>query len=195
MPRFAVALGISAALALAGELAAQRAPARTGFWYSVALGAGWSRVSCHICQRDHRPGLSAHVRLGGGVSRDLLVGAELAGWRSADSVDQNRVVQTLVALSGAAYWYPSRRGPLYLKGGVGFLMHQAEDGTNVIRSTGLGPQLGMGYELRVGRSWFLAPYFNAAYGSLAGGVKFNGAEVSSQATITLVQLGVALTKQ
>lgn len=189
MPRLAALLGCAVALTLASELSAQRTPARAGFWYTVGLGTGWARVSCDICKADHRPGLSAHLRLGGGLSRSLLIGAEMAGWRARS----NEVDQTLAALSAAAYWYPSRRSPLYLKGGVGFLTHQAQDGTDVITSTGVGPQLGLGYELRVGRNVFLAPYFNAAYGSLAGGVKFNGAEILEQATVTLVQLGVALT--
>jgi len=189
MPRLAVVLGCAAALMLASELSAQRPPTRTGFWYAFGLGHGWARVSCDICKADHRPGLSAHVRLGGGVSRSMLVGAEMAGWRtSASGVDQ-----TLAALSAAAFWYPGRRSPLYLKGGVGLLTHRAEDGTDVITSTGLGPQLGIGYELRIARNLFLAPYFNVAYGSLAGGVKFNGAEILDQATVILAQLGVALT--
>ena len=49
------------------------------------------------------------------------------------------------------------------------------------------------YELRVGSNLFLAPFFNVAYGSVAGGVKFNGTRILDQATVTLVQIGVALT--
>jgi hypothetical protein len=189
MPRLASMLTCVAMLGLAPALAAQRPQSRTGFWYAFGIGDGWARVSCQICKGAHQTGLSAYLRLGGGVSRSLLIGAEMAGWRkSADGVDQ-----TLAGVSAAAYWYPSRRSPLYLKGGVGYLTHRIEDGTDVITSTGFGPQMGMGYERRIGRNLFLAPYFNIAYGSIAGGVKFNGADAQDQATVTLVQLGVALT--
>lgn len=189
MTRRSVVLGCAIALLLTHGLQAQRPQARSGFWYAFGLGLGWARVSCQICQADHRPGLSAYLRLGGGVRSNVLIGAELAAWNR----NTNQVEQALVALSAAAYWYPSRRRPLYLKGGVGFSTHRAEDGTDVITSTGLGPQMGIGYELPVGRNVFLAPFFNATYGALAGGVKFNGGRVTDQATITLVQIGVALT--
>ena len=189
MTRLPVVLGCALAITLATELPAQRPQARSGFWYAFGLGTGWARVACQICRADHRPGVSAQLRLGGGLSRSVLIGAELAAWdRSANGVDE-----TLAALSAAAYWYPARRSPLYLKGGVGFSTHRAEDGTNVITSTGLGPQMGIGYELRVGSNLFLAPFFNVAYGSVAGGVKFNGTRILDQATVTLVQIGVALT--
>lgn len=189
MTRLPVVLGCALALLVTSELPAQRLRTRSGFWYAFGLGPGWARVSCQICQADHRPGLSAYLRLGGGLKSNVLIGAELAAWNR----NTGQVEQALVALSAAAYWYPSRRRPLYLKGGIGFSTHRAEDGTDVITSTGLGPQLGIGYELPVGRNVFLAPFFNAAYGSLAGGVKFNGGQVTDQATVTLVQIGVALT--
>src|SRR5438034_372783 len=136
MTRLPVVLGCALAITLATELPAQRPQARSGFWYAFGLGTGWARVACQICRADHRPGVSAQLRLGGGLSRSVLIGAELAAWdRSANGVDE-----TLAALSAAAYWYPARRSPLYLKGGLGFSTHRAEDGTNVITSTGQARQ-------------------------------------------------------
>ena len=186
-------LACVAALTLAPGLAAQRAAPRatprTGFWYAFGAGTGWARVSCQICRADHRAGLAAYLRLGGGVSRHLLIGAEMAGWRKSD----DRIDQTAAGVSAALYWYPARRSPLYLKGGVGYVTHRIEDGADVITSTGIGPQLGLGYEFPISRNLFLAPNVNVAYGSIAGGVKFNGADAVDQATVTLVQLGIALT--
>ena len=49
------------------------------------------------------------------------------GWKRHD----NGVTQTLTAISAAAYWYPSPRRALYLKGGVGLVTHHAEDAADV----------------------------------------------------------------
>jgi hypothetical protein len=189
MRRIGVLLACIAALCFARALAAQGT--RPGFWYSLGIGEGWARVSCSICRADHQPGLSAHLGLGGGMSRTVLIAGEVAAWRR----NVNGVRQTLASVGAAAYWYPGRRGggPFYLKGGLRYLTHHAEDGTDAITSTGLGPELGAGYELPVSRTMVLAPYFTVAYGSWFGGVKFNGAQAVDQATVTLVQVGVSLT--
>src|SRR5207244_7654599 len=108
---------------------------------------------------DRPSGLSGHLRLGGGVSKRVLIGGEAAMWRHRTS----SVHQTLAALSAAAYWYPTRRTPLYLKGGLGWVTHRAEDGTNVITSTGFGPQRGSGYALLVDRVRYFATYSNTTF--------------------------------
>jgi len=189
MSRLAVVLTSAILLGLPSGLAAQRREARTGVWFDVGLGAGWGHVGCYICRSDRPSGLSGHLRLGGGVSKRVLIGGEAAMWRHRTS----SVHQTLAALSAAAYWYPTPRTPLYLKGGLGWVTHRAEDGTNVITSTGFGPQMGIGYELPVGRTLYFAPYFNAIFGVVGGSVKFNGGDVTSSPRVTLIQLGVALT--
>ena len=165
-------------------------PAHGGFWYSVGLGAGWAWVSCSICKAQSQPGITAHVRLGGPLSRKVVIAGEGAGWhRSINGVHEN-----LGALGAAVYWYPGRRRTaLYLKGGFGYVTHRAEDGTDVITSTGIGPQLGLGYEAELSRGLSLTPFLNVAYGTWFGGVQFNGAQAVDQATVTLVQFGIGLT--
>jgi len=190
MTRLTLVLSCAATLALAAESPAQRAPSSGGFWYAVGIGEGWARVSCSICKAEHQPGLTAHLRLGGALSRHVVIAGEGAGWRR----NTNGVHQTLAAVGAAAYWYPGRRRqPLYLKGGFGYVSHRADDGTDVITSTGFGPQMGIGYEAHVGPGLFLTPFFNVAYGTWFGGVKFNGAQAVNQATVTLVQFGIGLT--
>ena|SRR5213593_1636773 len=190
MLRLSVVLACAAALTFVENVSAQRTPARGGFWYAVGLAEGWGRVSCSICRAQNQPGLSAHLRLGGAVSGHVVIAGEGAAWRRNDG----GVHQTLASLGAAAYWYPGRRRtPFYLKGGLGFVTHRAEDGTDVLTSTGFGPQMGLGYEVAVSRGLFLAPFFNVAYGVWFGGVKFNGAQAIDQATVTLVQVGVGLT--
>jgi hypothetical protein len=188
MLRLTVVLGCALALGFPRGLPAQRREPSPGFWFAIGLGTGWARVTCAICRGDRPAGFSFYARLGGGVSRGLRVGGEAAAWRYS----ANGVVQHLTALSAGAYWYPVRRTRLYLKGGLGWVSHRAEDGTDVITSSGFGPQMGIGYELPVGRALYLAPYFNAVFGVIGGAVKFNAAQVTGAPRITLIQFGAAL---
>src|SRR5256886_4131774 len=89
------------------DLAAQQQrQARDGFWFGAALGSGWARVSCQICQGNNRSGLSGTLRLGGGVSRKVLIGAEVAAWWATIETGADTVHQSLAAFGAAAYWYP-----------------------------------------------------------------------------------------
>src|SRR2546426_2571143 len=158
MTRFGVLVGTLAALALGRDLAAeQQRQARDGFWFGAALGSGWARVSCQICQGNNRSGLSGTLRLGGGVSRKVLIGAEVAAWWATIETATDTVHQSLVAFGAAAYWYPSNRRPLYLKLGIGLVTHRADDGTDVITSSAIGPQFGVGYEWPVSPHVLVSP--------------------------------------
>lgn len=147
-------------------------------------------MTCDICSGDHRVGLSGTVRLGGRTSPAVAIGAELSLWRE----HQDGVTQSLSALGAVVYWRPTVRRPLYLKGGAGLVTHRADDGTDIVTSTGVGPIFGIGYDLRAGRRWVLGPYFSAAIGVIGGGVKFNGGTVTKQVTVSFFQLGVSLTR-
>lgn len=175
-----------------GVLPAQRrsSDTRSSFWYGFGLSPGWARVGCSICAKDRASGISAFVRMGGGVGRRVRIGAEFAAWRRREG----GVTQSLTAVGAAAYWYPEGRRGLYLKGGLGLVSHHAEDQGDVIASSGIGPEMGIGYEFPVGRNWSLAPFFSYAIGSIAGEVKYNGAQVTDQATISFFQLGVSLSR-
>jgi hypothetical protein len=188
MARFAVLFAALASVALARGAGAQRASAsRDGFWYAIGVAPGWARMSCDICRGDRKPGASAFVRMGGAAGPRVRLGGELAAWRERD----NGVTQNLTSFSAAAYFYPTRRRALYLKGGVGYVTHRANDGTDVITSTGVGPQLGIGYEWAAGRRWVAGPFFNYGLGAFAGGVKFNGGQATDVVTVSFFQVGLA----
>jgi hypothetical protein len=194
MTRLVVLLGSLAALALGRDLAAQQQrQARDGFWFGAALGSGWARLSCDICQRNNRRGLSGTLRLGGGVSRAVLIGAEVAAWRATIETGADTVHQSLVAFSAAAFWYPSRHRPLYLKLGVGLVTHRADDGTDLITSTAIGPVLGAGYERPVGARLLVTPFINVALGIAGGSLKFNGGRIEDSPGVSLAQLGLGVT--
>jgi hypothetical protein len=188
MARIAVLVGALASFAFARGAPAQRTPAsRGGFWYAIGLAPGWARMSCDICGADRRLGVSAFVRMGGAAGQRVRLGGELAAWRER----AGGVTQNLTSFSAAAYFYPTRRRTMYLKGGVGYVTHRANDGTDVITSTGIGPQLGIGYEWPAGRRWLVGPFFNYGVGALAGGVKFNGGQATDVVTISFFQVGLA----
>ncbi len=194
MTRLVLLLGSLALLALGRDVAAQQQrQARDGFWFGAALGTGWARVSCDICQGTNRGGLSGALRLGGGVSRKVLIGAEVAAWWTTIEGAADTVHQSLAAFGAAAYWYPSRRRPLYLKLGLDFLTHRADDGTDVITSTAIGPQFGVGYEWPASAHVLVSPFINVALGIVGGSVKFNGGRIANSPGVSLAQLGIGVT--
>jgi len=192
------AITLLALLIASTSLAAQRRPAPGGgggggggLWYAVGVAPGWARVSCQICGGSRRTGLSAFVGIGGRTSRTLRIGGELAGWRQREA----NVTQTLMSIGASAYWYPSVRQRFYLRGGAALVMHRASDGTDVVTSSGIGPQLGMGYEHAASRSWLVAPFVHYSVGVFGGDVKFNGGQAAERATVSFLQVGVSLTRR
>lgn len=184
-----------ALLLTSAELSAQRrvtgAGEGGGLWYGVAVAPGWARVSCQICAGSRQTGLSAVVGLGGSTSRSLRIGGELAGWRDREG----NITQTLMSIGAAAYWYPSLRRRLYVRGGAALVMHRVNDGTDVVTSSGIGPQMGVGYEHAASRHWLVAPFMHYAVGVFGGDVKFNGSQATGSATVSFLQVGVSLTRR
>ena len=189
MTRLVVLLGTLAALTLGRDLAAQQQrQARDGFWFGAALGSGWARVS------RRRRGEAYRTARCGGVSRKVLIGAEVAAWWATIETGTDTVHQSLAAFGAAAYWYPSNRRPLYLKLGIGLVTHRADDGTDVITSSAIGPQFGVGYEWPVSPHVLVSPFINVALGIVGGSLKFNGGTIqNSRPTVSLAQLGLGVT--
>ena len=181
---------VATLLAGTSGAAAQRREA-SGLWYSVGVAPGWARVTCDICAGRRTTGLSAFVGVGGSTGRAVRVGAELAGWRQRDG----GVTQTLLSFGAAAYWYPNAGRPLNLRGGAALVMHRTNDGTDVITSSGIGPQFRIGCEYMVSRVWRLAPFAYYSVGAFAGDVKFNGGQAAGSATVSFLQVGAALTRR
>ena len=170
-----------------GAAAQRRQP--SGLWYNVDVAPGWARVTYDICAGRRTTGPSAFVGVGGTTGRAIRVGAELAGWRQRDG----GVTQTLLSFGAAAYWYPNVRRQFYLRGGVTLSMHRVNDGTDVVTSSGIGPQLGIGYEYPVTPSWRIAPFAHYSVGVFGGDVKFNGGQAAGSATVSFLQVGASLT--
>ncbi|HET8712365.1 MAG TPA: hypothetical protein VFM23_01630, partial [Gemmatimonadales bacterium] len=152
---------------------------------------GWARISCDICAGRRATGWSAFVGLGSNTSRAVRIGGEFGAWRQRD----DNVTQTLMIIGAAAYWYPSVQRRFYLRGGASLTMHRASDGTDVVTSSGIGPQLGVGYEHAASAHWSVAPFVHYSIGVFGGNVNFNGGQAAGSARVSFLQTGVSLTRR
>jgi hypothetical protein len=197
---------IAAVLACVGSSAqAQshgRPNARQGFWVSFGLGNGWAETACTStagtdCSTpsisdDRFTGVSGYVRLGGTVSRSLLLGFETNGWlHSKGGLDESIGFGSLVAL-----WYPSATGALYLKVGLGGMTYRAKNGVDEFTTNAPSASVGVGFEVRVGRNLSLVPYVTALGSSAVARLHFDGVSIPTtgeNTDINLFQLGLGVT--
>ena len=158
-----------------------------GFWVGAGLGNALSDISCMICVEDSKSVMSGYVRAGLTASPKLLVGLEAVGTdNSEDGVNER-----MLGLGAVGYFYPTSSG-LFLKGGLGVMKYRADDDTDEFTSTMLSVQVGTGYELRVSRSFSLAAFGNL-FVSTNGDLDFNGAKVTDDFNVTLIQFGLGVT--
>lgn len=157
-----VLVGALSVAARTGE--AQEAPHR-GFWISFGLGGGWNTTE--NADGEVQPGGGAYLRMGGTTSQKLLLGGEAIGWaREEGNSTLSRGNAAFTAL-----FYPARRG-LYLKGGVGVASVSLEESSGAITVTethgGFGATVGVGYDLRLGRNFFLSPNVDFLFQKIEG---------------------------
>jgi len=158
-----------ASLALLGSLVvttmstAQDVQAHRGLWGGFGIGGGVNLTDTF--DGGSLWGLSGYGRIGGTLNQRVLLGAESSGWiGSRDGVDYSRG-----NLSALLLFYPSPRGGLYLKGGLGFSYVTTSisssttiDGVFYFNSVseskgGFGATAGVGYDVRLGRNIYLVP--------------------------------------
>jgi hypothetical protein len=129
---------------------------RRGFWGGLGLGAGAEafdlRDGLGYSGDLYRPTVSA--RLGGTPSQYLRLGGEILGWID----DQGNRTESITSVLFISQFYPAPATGFYLKGGLGLGRNQVDfdDGFGV-GDTGFAGLLGAGWEVRVGRRWYLNP--------------------------------------
>ncbi|NIR44906.1 MAG: hypothetical protein GWN99_11420 [Gemmatimonadetes bacterium] len=131
-----------------------------GFWISFGLGGGRDFG-------DEEFGSAGYIRLGGTVKPRWLVGGEVVGifWEESEAdISLGNVTFTVIH-------YPA--GGFFLKGGVGFGGRDASVSEGDFRVTtsreGLGLTLGSGFEIRLGRNFFLTPGVDLLLQTIDGG--------------------------
>ncbi len=179
------------ALSLSSAALAQGAPrpqTREGFGISFGIGGGSAGSDCDFCSSDRTTALSGYLRLGGHVKQNVFVGFESNGWiNSEDGIDEG-----LGFYSAVVQWYPNVEQGFYLKGGLGLALYNATDGVDEISGNGLGLNLGVGYDFRVGRNFSLTPYANFLM-STKSELNFNDESTGLNISANLIQFGLGFT--
>lgn len=158
-------------LALASPLAGQRTAVHDGFWISAGLGGGLAFGDDYF-DTDSKSGVAFQLRLGGTPSQQLLLGGELIGW----GAEQGSTYVARGAAMFTALYYPSVRGGFYLKGSAGFAGRSIDrdipvgDGSATLtqETGGLGLGAGIGYDIQLGRNFFLTPAADFVYTGTEG---------------------------
>ena len=164
-------LAILGVLTVAGarQSAAQHPQTREGFWIGFGFGYGSEKPSCDSCGTiDSKSGFTGFIKLGGTLSKQVLLGGEINAWTKSDS----GVTDQLGNVSAAVYYYPAVKSGFFLKGGVGFSTFR-ESNNATADGTGVGFLAGLGYDVRVGRNVSLTPVANFYWGAV-GDIKSNG---------------------
>jgi hypothetical protein len=165
-----------------------------GFTASFGIGAGSAGVTCSGCDREGRETAPAlYLRLGGAYRPNLILGGEINGWSktSEDQGDEGTV--TVATIDAFAQWYPDPFAGLFLAGGLGIGTMRVEVkvpglATLSDQTTGLGYHIGVGYDVRLGRSFSLTPYVTI-FGTQGGKVESSGKKLDAN----VAQIGLGLT--
>lgn len=174
-----VQTAVAAVLLVASPAAAQDTPRgltvvsegeRAGFWAGFGIGAGGEsfdlRDGAGYSSELYRPTVS--LRLGGTVGRQLRLGGEVLSWID----ERGDAVESLTSFLFIGQLYPLSTTGLYLKGGAGLGRNAVDfDFGHGSGDTGFAGLLGAGWELRVGRRFYLNPVVDLVehrYGGRAG---------------------------
>lgn len=127
---------------------------REGFWFNGGLGYG--SFGCRGC--DGRAGdWSGGLALGGSLSQKVSLGVGANGWR----MSENNGNLSAGILAPVVRFYPSATGGFFLLGGFGVgAVHGKREGLEGETQTGYGGLVGFGYDILVGNSVSLTPFWN-----------------------------------
>lgn len=134
---------------------------RDGFFASVGLGGGAESFDADdgLGWSDDKGGVTGYLKVGGAVSNQLILGAELNGW--ASRYQRQGYDRSLGSLMFVAQWYPARRSDFWLRGGLGWardnLSVYGTNGDINSHENGTALALGLGYDIRVARKVSITP--------------------------------------
>jgi hypothetical protein len=141
---------------------------RHGFWGVFELGGGSEAVNIDndaLGYSDELVRPSFAIRLGGTVNPHVRLGGEINGWVN----DGNGVTETVGGALFVAQLYPSRRAGFFLKGGVGYGWSSVDDDFGAdVSDGGFASNVGIGYDIKIGRRLYLVPTANVNFYRLNG---------------------------
>lgn len=159
-----VVLAVCATLgAQSNALYGQDQRTHEGFWISFGVGGGWNLTRNVGVSQTSEGGVAFDLRLGGTPSEKLLVGGEVIGWGREDgSLFTSRGNANFTVM-----YYPSVQTGVYLKGGLGVATFTTElsigNATTTTTSSGFGGTAGLGWDVRVGKNFYLTPGVDFLY--------------------------------
>jgi hypothetical protein len=174
-----VGLHLALAMVLASPLSGQEPAKHRGFWIGFGLGGGWNLTRNVGVDQRTAAGGAAYLRLGGTPSQSVLLGGEIMGWgREEDGNTLSRGNANFTVM-----FYPSVDAGVYLKGGLGgaSISTTVEEGntTTTVHDEGFGATVGLGWDVRLGRNFYLTPAVDFLYQRVS----------DSDNTIVLLTLG------
>jgi hypothetical protein len=177
---------------------AQR-PTRSGFWIENGVGTGAARNACSGCEETTVAyGSASHVRLGGALSHNVLLGLEVFAFDGRNVLltsDGSPVEAENASIAAIALWYPGGSA-VFLKGGAGlargtFSVTSSEGDVVTTHGTGSGLTFGLGLDVPVFR-WFALTANFGTYVAAIGDIELDGAVVDD-VIATIYEAGLSLT--
>lgn len=171
-----------AALLVATPAIAQSPPKpRQGFNISFGFGGGSAGVTCSECESDRESAPSMYLRIGGTVRPSVVLAGEINGWSKSQTEQGIQGTITIASVNMVAQWYPQPATGFFLTGGLGagsISMEIKAPGFATIsdHTTGLGYQVGTGYDIPVAGTFSLTP-FVTYFGTAGGKVESSNAKL------------------
>ena len=176
---------------------AQERPKRSGLWAEFAPGVGKVRLACSGCDDvEMLNGLSSHFRIGGRVSRRVLMGFEAFSLIDNPFVGEAGSSSTETGTLAIIFmWYPGRRG-LFFKGGVGpatgeFIIVTDSVQADTSNGGGMGLTFGTGWDWPISRKFAITANLGV-YVTALGDIVLPNRRVDDLIA-TMYQVGVGFT--
>lgn len=179
-------------LAVLPRPAAAQSQPLGGAWLNVGVGGGSARVSCAVCRHARDIGPAGHVRFGGTVRPGVLIGGEVQAWTYQNSADVRSLLGSALA---SVQLYPRRGSGLFVRAGLGYVRYTArdgdEDGPAAANLPGLS--VGAGWDVSLGGGLSLTNAITLLASS-QGPYRRDGATVVDDVSVSMLQLGIGLTR-
>jgi hypothetical protein len=184
---FTLAVGL---LIPASETFAQRPQTREGLNISFGFGGGNAGIDCSGCETDRQSGTVGYFNVGGTINRYLTLGGEFNGFGYSSQNEDD----TIASMMMVAHFYPAPAMGFFLVGGAGLTSMSLDNHVDVVNvtSTSGGVQIGVGYDVRLGRNFSLTPYVSFVQG-FAGKARVNDVSTSETVKSNYAQIGLGFT--
>ena len=124
------------------------------------------------------------------LRRTMRLGLEADWWMHSGGGSTRSVLAAIPVI----HFYKSVNSPLFFKAGLGIGRFSASSDEEELRTTALSGVVGAGYEFRLSNRNVLMPYVSWVSGA-GGDMRLNGALVTPQGGLSLLQFGLAFSKR